>query len=267
MNLNTHLVLLDRIRTKMERGEEPTEAEKVYVRVLFRAVMRAVRPIVEALARSTGTTVLQLATRLEEESIARRRGVVAERDAAREMMVTAWHQAGVVTDSGRGPLGLVGEAQAVVDSALSYARFQAHGSFERFAKFYGESLGAELGDRARRTKGEERGVSDTERLIEEALRDARENIEFFPVGGEHEPYRVMGRQMERSANLTLALCDALSASLEREREARDALETIERGSRNPNPASPSRLVNINSVARRGLQHLSAARPDGEGDGR
>lgn len=42
------------------------------------------------------------------------------------------------------------EAQKIVDSALVSARFQAHSSFERFAKFYGENLGAELGARARK---------------------------------------------------------------------------------------------------------------------
>ena len=42
------------------------------------------------------------------------------------------------------------KAREVVEGALAYARFQAHGSFERFAKFYGENLGHELGDRARK---------------------------------------------------------------------------------------------------------------------
>jgi hypothetical protein len=145
--------------------------------------------------------------------------------------------------------------RAVVDSALAYARFQAHGSFERFAKFYGENLGAELGDRARRTREEERGVSDTERLIEKARKDARENMEFFPVGGEHEPYHIMGRQMERSANLMLALCDALLAFQERERGLQEPIEaalidlqTVHEGMSDPVHDRAAFLAGVKEVA-------------------
>ena len=41
------------------------------------------------------------------------------------------------------------EARAIFEGVEPHARFQAHGSLERYAKFYGENLGAEIGASAR----------------------------------------------------------------------------------------------------------------------
>lgn len=61
MNVYAILAILARIQAKLERGEEPTERERVFVTLLWKCVMARLRPIVESLKRAVGASSLRQA--------------------------------------------------------------------------------------------------------------------------------------------------------------------------------------------------------------
>jgi hypothetical protein len=73
VNLNAHLLRLEEIREKMERGEEPNEAEAAYVRALWEAVIPVAKRLAEGIAGACGMTVEGLSARLEADAARSRR--------------------------------------------------------------------------------------------------------------------------------------------------------------------------------------------------
>jgi len=73
MNLNAHVLRLQQIREKMDRGEELSERDVAYVRALWERVMPVVRRLAQSIASAAGTDVEGLAGRLERENMRRQR--------------------------------------------------------------------------------------------------------------------------------------------------------------------------------------------------
>lgn len=87
MNLGTHLLMLGLIRGKLDRGEEPTEAEAAYVRWLWERIYPVARAMAQAVADAMGTTIRGAASRLDAGIGSRERAAIA-REAMRKMRST-----------------------------------------------------------------------------------------------------------------------------------------------------------------------------------
>jgi hypothetical protein len=96
VNLNAHVLRLNQIQEKMNRGEELTDREVAYVKALWRGIVPDVRAFVESVARAVGTDVEGLSglASLEAEQGFARRGFPSQRmRAEHEARMRGWRGA------------------------------------------------------------------------------------------------------------------------------------------------------------------------------